>query len=274
LLKILHVGIILLFTYFLLKMRVVLTNRIFDRSVNNMHKVNTIKTLFLSGTRYIIYVVAVLMILSVFKINVTPMLASAGILGLAMGIGAQSLIKDILTGFFIIFEGHFHVGERIEINNQVIGTVEELGLRVTTVREWSGKKFIIGNAEIKSIRNYNRGYLRAIISIAVPFEEDLHLVFETLDQVCRYITATYADKLLKDESDSFVEPPQVFGITDINDNSRGMVFTLTAVVAPEHCTFLEREFRRLVVEYFQNAGITVSYAQFNEMLKLKGGFGR
>ncbi|KAF1084136.1 putative MscS family protein YfkC [Sporotomaculum syntrophicum] len=261
--KLMYTGIIFLITYLLLRLRLTLVNKIFDRSTHDINKANTLRTMLLSGTRYVIYIVAVLTMLAVFEINIAPLLASAGIVGLAVGFGAQNLVKDIITGFFIMFEDQFHVGDFIEVNDQVSGTVEELGLRMTTIREWSGKKFYIANSEIKTVRNYNRGHLRTVVSVAVPFEEDLHNVFNTLNEVCRNITGAHADKLIKLGDGSFVEAPQVYGITDINKDKRGVVFTVTAVVDPTHYWFLEREFRRLILEYFQAAGIAMAYPQLN-----------
>lgn len=268
--KTLYVCIILFITYLLLKLRVALVNKIFDRPTGDLNKANTLKTLLLSGTRYVIYIVAALTILAVFEINITPMLASAGIVGLAVGFGAQNLVKDIITGFFIMFEDQFHVGDFIEVNDQVSGTVEELGLRLTTIREWSGKKFYIANSEIKTVRNYNRGHLRTVVSVAVPFEENLQRVFGTLERVCRHITDEHADKLIKQGNGSFIEPPQIYGITDINKDERGVVFTVIAVVEPAYYWLLEREFRRVILEYFQAAGITIAYPQIN--IKTARGF--
>jgi small-conductance mechanosensitive channel len=261
--KLLYAGIIIFITYLMLKLRLTLVNKIFDRSTHDINKANTLRSMLLSATRYVIYIVAVLTLLAVFEVNITPLLASAGIVGLAVGFGAQNLVKDIITGFFIMFENQFHVGDFIEVNDQVSGTVEELGLRMTTIREWSGKKFYIANSEIKTVKNYNRGHLRIVVAVAVPFEEDLHSVFNTLEDVCRNITGAHADKLIKLENGSFVEAPQVYGITDINKDERGVEFTLTAVVKPAHYWFLGREFRRLILEYFQAAGISLAYPQLN-----------
>ncbi|WP_157872823.1 mechanosensitive ion channel family protein [Desulfoscipio gibsoniae] len=268
--KLLYAGVILFITYLLLKLRVTLVNKIFERPTSDFNKANTLKTLLLSGTRYVIYIVSVLTLLAVFDINITPMLASAGIVGLAVGFGAQNLVKDIITGFFIMFEDQFHVGDFIEVNDQVSGTVEELGLRMTTIREWSGKKFYIANSEIKTVKNYNRGHLRTVVSVSVPFEEDLQGVIRTLEKVCQNITSTHADKLIKQENGSFVEPPQIYGITDINKDERGVVFTLVAVVEPAHYWFLGREFRRVILEYFQAAGITLAYPRLH--IKTTQGF--
>jgi len=263
LVKFFYVGTILFITYLFLKLRITLINKLFDMSFNDINKANTLKTLLLSVSRYVIYIVAGLSMLAVFEINIAPMLASAGIVGLAVGFGAQNLVKDIITGFFIMFEDQFHVGDYIEVNDQVAGTVEELGLRMTTVREWSGKKFYIANSEIKTVKNYNRGHLRTVISVSVPFDENLQRVFSTLEKVCREMTGMHADKLVRLEDGSFVEAPQIYGITDINKDERGLKFTVTAVVDPAYYWLLEREFRRLILEYFQAEGITIAYPQLN-----------
>jgi small conductance mechanosensitive channel len=261
--KIIYTIIVIFLIVFLMRTREVLIKKIFSLSVSDKNRANTLSSILLSLSRYVIYTIGALTLLSIYNINIAPFLASAGIAGLAVGFGAQNLVKDLITGFFIMFEEQFHVGDFVEINGTVSGTIEELGLRMTTIREWSGKKFYIANSEITTVKNYNRGLLRVIISVSVPFEEDLKNVFTTLEEVCATMTKKHGDKLVKAGDGSYFEAPQVFGITDINTDQRGAKFTVVAVVNPTNYWFMEREFRRYILEFFSQEQIELAYPKFS-----------
>lgn len=257
--KVVYTAFILILTSLILKYRQKLISRVFDFTRLDAEKSKTLESLLLSMSRYVIIILAVLTLLTTYNVDITPILASAGLVGLAIGFGAQNLVRDIITGFFITFEDQYHVGDFIEINNQVSGTVEELGLRLTTIREWSGKKFYIANSEVKTVRNYNRGLMRAIVSATVPFDEDFKKVYTALREACAEMTRLHPDKLVREEDGSFIEAPQVYGITDIYEDERGVRFTVIAVVEPGQIWFMEREFRRLIWESFKDKGITFAY---------------
>jgi moderate conductance mechanosensitive channel len=101
---------------------------------------------------YVIYFIAIVTILGLFGIELGPILASAGVLGLAIGFGAQGLVKDVVTGFFILFENQYGVGDRVRMNG-VEGTVEELGLRTTTIKGDNGEYFYLSNSSITQVAN-------------------------------------------------------------------------------------------------------------------------
>ena len=126
------------------------------------------------------------MILSTLTINVSAVLAGAGIVGLAVGFGAQSLVKDIITGFFIIFEDQFSVGDYIRVG-QFEGTVEEIGLRTTKIKSWTGELHIIPNGNILEVTNFSLNNSVAVIDISVAYEENIQrvesLIQDLLDNV-------------------------------------------------------------------------------------------
>ncbi|QGP92075.1 putative MscS family protein YfkC [Neomoorella glycerini] len=232
-------------------------HRLFRVARRDPHKDKTLETLLASALRYLIYAVAVMMALEQF-VDITPIIAGAGVLGLAVGFGAQSLVKDIITGFFIIFEDQFHVGDLVEINGQVTGKVEELGLRLTTIREWSGKKFYIANSEIKTVRNYNREELRAIVTATFPFEEDPRKIRAVLEQACREVEKEYYQELIQGP-DGPVEPPQIYGVTDIDKSDKGGQFTIIALTKPGSLWTVEKALREKIWQACQDNGIRLAY---------------
>ncbi|GFN22437.1 mechanosensitive ion channel family protein [Thermanaeromonas sp. C210] len=252
------VAAIVLAAVILLKVADRLITRFFDLARIEDHKKKTLETLFRSGARYSIYLLAFLTVLPVLGVNVTALLASAGIVGLAVGFGAQSLVKDLITGFFIIFEDQFRVGDFVQINEKVSGTVEELGLRMTTIREWSGAKYYIANSEIKTVRNYNREQLRAIVTATFPFEENPRLIREVLEQVCREVEREYYDDFLPGEN-GLAEPPQIYGVTDIDKSERGAQFTIIAKTKPASLWKIERILRERIWLACQERGIKLAY---------------
>ncbi|HBT47274.1 MAG TPA: mechanosensitive ion channel family protein [Peptococcaceae bacterium] len=249
---------ILLATFILLKITDRLIRHFFDLARIEEHKKKTLETLFRSGARYSIYLLAFLTILPALGVNVTALLASAGIVGLAVGFGAQSLVKDLITGFFIIFEDQFRVGDFVQVNEKVSGTVEELGLRMTTIREWSGVKYYIANSEIKTVRNYNREQLRAIVTATFPFEENPRRIREVLEEVCREVEREYYDDFLPAE-DGLAEPPQIYGVTDIDKSEKGAQFTIIAKTKPASLWKIERILREKIWLACQERGIRLAY---------------
>ena len=107
-----------------------------------------------------------MLILGQVGLNLGPLLAGAGVLGLAIGFGAQSLVKDVITGFFIIFEDQFGVGDVIQID-QFKGTVEEIGIRVTRIKSWTGEVHIIPNGNIKQVTNFSTYNSIAVVDVSI-----------------------------------------------------------------------------------------------------------
>ena len=141
----------------------------------------TILKLVQSVISYVVYFSAILAVLSVLNINVAGLLAGAGIAGLAIGFGAQSLVKDVISGFFIIFEDQFGVGDHIKLNNAE-GTVVEIGLRTTKVRGSSGEQHIIPNGAIGTVINYSVNDTSTFVDFDIP-------VTKNIDEVERRVQA-------------------------------------------------------------------------------------
>lgn len=244
-----EITLIVVMTMVLLRFVDRLIDKIFDISPIEKKKANTLRKLIKSISRYAIYFISALTLLINLGFDPMPVLAGAGILGLAVGFGAQNLVRDVITGFFLIFEGQLEVGDVVMINGQIEGTVEEVGLRVTKIREFNQRLHYIANGNIQQVTNYNREKMRAIVAVTVPYESDLSMVNAALEEVCERINEKYAD--------SIIEPASVMGVTRIDQT--GVEFTFTAVCDPEPYWALEREMRKEAVLVLHQRGIQIAY---------------
>lgn len=143
----------------------------------------TLSTVLTTIIGIIIATVASFMILSEIGINITPLLAGAGIAGIAIGLGAQSTIRDVIAGFFIIIEDQYDAGDVVKVNNQIAGLVEELNLRRTTLRDLDGMLHVIPNGEIRMASNLTKAWSRIHLNISVAYKEDLDRVMAVIRRV-------------------------------------------------------------------------------------------
>lgn len=211
------------------------------------NKRKTLTSLLKSILRYVIYFVASVNILEVFGINTTSLLTAAGVGGIAVGFGAQNLVKDVISGFFIIFENQYNVGDYAEIAG-VSGIVEELGLRVTRLRDFGGQLHIIPNGEVTLVTNYSRGVMRALVTVAVTYEENIDKVIDILEKELQK---------LKSKNKDIVEGPTVLGITELASSK--VVITILARTKPMQQWAVERQIRKTALDVFAREGIKIPY---------------
>lgn len=210
-------------------------------------RAKTLKVLLKSILTYFICFMAGLMILQIFNVNTSAILTSAGILGLAVGFGAQNLVKDIISGFFIIFEDQFTVGDYVEAGGAV-GIVEEIGLRTSRIRSWTGQLHIIPNGGITKVTNYNRGHMFAVVIIGIAYEEDIDHAIEVLNQECA--------KAFDEEAD-IVQIPEVQGVVELAESSVN-IRVIARTVAGKQWP-MERNLRRRFKIELDRAGIEIPY---------------
>lgn len=213
----------------------------------DIRKAKTLEALLKSVLRYAIYFFVAITIIEALGVSTASIIASAGIVGLAVGFGAQNLIRDVITGFFILLEDQFAVGEYIEVFG-VAGEVEEVGLRITKLRDFSGVLHIIPNGSIDRVSNHHRGALRALVDVRVLHEEDPEKVQSILEHV--------AAEVAKDMA-TVVAGPRVLGIVDVTE--AGMTFRIWAQATPMEQWAVEREIRRRVKLAFDREGIRTPY---------------
>ncbi len=209
-------------------------------------RAKTLYPLLKSILFYAISFFALVTVLYIVGVPTASLLASASVFGLAVGFGAQSLVKDVISGFFIIFEDQFAVGEYIRAD-KFSGIVEEIGLRATKLRDWGGELHIIPNGIITSITNYNRGRMRALVDINLPYDEDVDKAMEIISQASKVLAEKQQDKIL--------EGPTVQGIITLGELY--IVIRVVAYTQPMDQWEVERELRREILLALADAGIRV-----------------
>ncbi|OYD06997.1 mechanosensitive ion channel family protein [Paludifilum halophilum] len=244
-----QIVLIIFLTYLALRYVGRLVDRVLNLSRFEEKRGKTLARLIKSTARYAIYFIAAITILEKVGIEIGPILAGAGIVGLAVGFGAQNLVRDIITGFFIIFDNQMEVGDYVQINGNIEGTVEEIGLRITKVREFNQRLHYLSNGEISQVTNYYRERMRPLIAVTVPYEADQEHVQNTLHRICEDMSRRFAPYV--------IEPFSLYGVTNIQRD--GVEYTLTGICTPEEHWMIERETRKTIVRTFADQQIEIAY---------------
>jgi small conductance mechanosensitive channel len=209
-------------------------------------KGKTVAPLLKNLLKYCTIFVAGVLVLRVLGVDPTPIIAGAGVVGLAVGFGAQTLVKDVISGFFLLFEGLIAVGDAISFGNSA-GVVEEVGLRVTKYRTFTGELWVIPNGEIRAFGNSNRQWMRAVVVVGVAYDQDVSTAMHILDEVGRAWAEEHRGIVL--------EPPQVQGILSFDESS--ITLRLAIKVKPSQQGTAELELRRRIKEAFDREGVEI-----------------
>lgn len=228
----------------------IIVKKVFEKQKTFKYKMDnkrldTLSTLFVSMFRYSVYILSGVAILTILTsaLNLQSLLAAAGIGGIALGFGAQSLIKDVISGTFIVFEDQYSVGDRVTLEN-LTGAVEELELRVTKLRNFNGDLYIIPNGEIKKVINHSRGSKAVIVDIPLAYKADVNKAFEIADKVCKDVSK---------EFDTIVEEPKVLGVTDLGKEN--LTLRIMARTVPDEHWEVERRIRKHIKEAYDKEHI-------------------
>lgn len=213
-------------------------------------RTRTLLSLLRSVGIVIIVVMTVFMVLGGLGVNVGPLLAGAGVVGLAISFGAQSLVKDVISGLFILFENQFGVGDIIRVEG-VGGVVERMTLRVVVLRDVQGVVHVIPNGSITRVANMTRSWARVVLDVGVAYREDPDRVIEVLKSV--------GEEIHGDErwSASFIEPPEVPGVESLGESAVNV--RIVAKVLPLKQWEIARELRRRVKLRFDREGIEIPF---------------
>ena len=199
-------------------------------------------------TRATVWIVAIIMILGQFM-DVGSLLAVAGIGTLAIGFGAQGIVEDVMSGFVIVFENQFSVGDYITIDETHYGVVESIGIRTTTVREFTGGLFIIHNGKIDRLVNFSKGHIKAAVDVSVAYEENIDKVTDILKTVC--------NEVYESHEDLFNTPPEVLGVTRLDPSGMNI-----RIISDEDATGkfqAEIILRQKIKEAFDKNGVEIPY---------------
>lgn len=198
---------------------------------------------------YVVYFAAILAVLSAFHIDVAGMIAAAGVLGLAVGFGAQSLVKDVITGFFIIFEDQFSVGDYVRIG-EAEGTVEEIGLRTTKIKVFTGELHIIPNGNIQEVINSSIYNSLAVIDVSVSYETNI--------PKAEALIREFLHSLIDDENYAdLLAPPELLGVQSLG--AHDVIMRITAETAPMMHFAVARKLRKDLKEFLEQNEIEIPY---------------
>jgi len=215
-------------------------------------RARSLGSLLKSITSTMVYGIAFVMVLSEIGMDVAPILASAGVLGIAVGFGAQNLVKDFLSGVMMMIEDQYGVGDAVDLG-EAVGTVENVGLRVTRVRDVDGTVWYVRNGEILRVGNQSQNWARTVLDISVGYGEDLDRV--------RAVLADVAHSLWEDEDfkDIVIEEPEVWGVQNLGPDA--VVVRVTLKTAPMEQWNVARVMRERIKSRFDREGIEMPLPQ-------------
>lgn len=196
----------------------------------------------------VIFFIAILMILGELGIQLGPLLATAGIGALAIGFGAQGLVKDVISGFFIILENQYRIGDAIEVAG-VSGLVESVSLRKTVLRDLEGRVHTVPNGEIKVVSNLSKEWSRAVVDIGISYRDDVDHIIDLLGQIGRELAGE------EPYQSAILESPQILGVERFGESQ--LVIRMIVKTMPLKQWEVGRELRRRIKNRFDEKGIQI-----------------
>jgi len=221
-------------------------------TARRVQRAKTLASVLNSVTTGVIGTVVMLLIMGELGYSLGPLLASAGIAGVALGFGAQTLVKDLLAGIFLLLEDQYGVGDSVVLG-EASGLVEAVGLRVTRLRDVEGTVWYVRNGEILSVGNRSQEWARAVLDVTVSYGEDLERVKALLLEIAAEVRAD------EEFGSLMIEDPEVWGVEALN--AEGVVVRLVAKTQPLQQWQVARELRRLITRRFDLEGIQVPLQQ-------------
>ncbi len=230
-------------------------------SERRRQRTQTMASVLRSVSTGAIFAVASVMVLAELGIDIAPIIASAGILGVALGFGSQTLVKDFLSGIFMILEDQYGVGDVVDVG-EASGSVESVGLRVTRLRDLNGTVWYVRNGEILRVGNKSQGWARAVIDVPVAYEEDVARVRDLLKEA--------ASKLWEDENyhELILEEPEVWGVESLSADA--VVVRVVVKTQPLKQWDVAREMRERIKAAFDEHDVELPFPQRSVWLRPDG----
>ncbi|WP_214828920.1 mechanosensitive ion channel family protein [Exiguobacterium algae] len=253
--KLLGVAFIIVALYVASRILTSMVQRVFairklkEESIVAQRQNETLSKLAQNTIRYVIGLIMVLTVLGQFGVNIAGLIASAGVAGLAISFGAQSLVKDVITGAFIIFENQYKNGDYVKLNQEVEGIVIEVGIRTTKLKGLNGQVSIIPNGQIMQVTNYSLENSVAVVDVGVAYEEDMDHVEDAIQEIAKEVEAKYHDM--------FVEPIMLAGVQSLGASE--VVYRLMAEVPPTQHFAAGRILHKELKAGFDKRGIEIPY---------------
>jgi small-conductance mechanosensitive channel len=219
-------------------------------SLRAEQRITALTSVLRSLATFAIFALAALLVLGEVGANLGPLLAGAGIIGIALGFGSQALVKDFLSGLFILVEDQFGVGDIVDLDGQTAGTVEAVSLRTTRLRAVDGTVWHVPNGDISRVGNKSQHWSRALLDVDVAYDTDIDHAKAVIKRV--------ADELCR-ERDDILEPPEVWGVESLGPHS--VVIRLVVKTRPSDQYRVSRELRQRLKEAFDAEGIEIPFQQ-------------
>lgn len=255
----LKIFLIILFTLILIKTIKIVIDRLFQSIQKRKRhhdddefkkRLDTLKSVMRYLFSILLFIVTISMLLRELGIDVGPILAAAGVLGLAVGFGAQSLVKDLISGFFILLEDQIRVGDVVEIAGKS-GLVENVNLKMTILRDLSGNVHFVPNGEISVVTNMTKGYSRYLFNIGVSYREDVDEVMDVIRLV---------DEEMRNDPDysgDILEPIEIMGLDEFADSA--LIIKARTKTKPIKQWRVAREFNRRLKKKFDERNIEIPF---------------
>lgn len=256
-LTLIFIGLLRLLSFIVKRLKRAATHRVHrDQNIDDAEgekRIETLSGIIFGVGKIFLWTIFILIMLSKFNINIGPILASAGIVGLAVGFGAQELVRDFISGFFILLEDQIRKGD-VAIINGTSGTVEKIEMRTTTLRDASGVVHIFQNGKINSLSNMTKGWSAIVVDIGVAYKEDTDHVNEVLKQV--------GDEMMQDNAwTSTILGIDLWGVDQFADSAVILKVKLTTKSGQQWS--VSREFRRRVKKAFDAGHIEIPFPQLS-----------
>jgi small conductance mechanosensitive channel len=252
----LHIAFVLILAMIALKAAKVLSKRLVDFVVRQREdmefqkRTQTLAAIVRYVTAIVILLIAAMMVLKEFGVEIGPLLAAAGIVGLAVGFGAQSLVKDVISGFFILLEDQIRVGDVVQIAGKG-GLVEKINLKTTILRDLAGNVHYVPNGHIDVVTNMTKDFSRYVFDIGVAYREDIDEVIEVIKEV--------DEELRKDPDykDDIIEPIEILGLDQFANSS--IIIKARTTTVPIKQWRVGREFNRRLKKKFDERNIEIPF---------------
>ena len=218
----------------------------------NRQRAETLGAVLRSGAAIAVFSITIFMALAELDINLGPLIAGAGVVGVAIGFGAQSLVKDFLSGIFMLVESQYGVGDIIDVGD-VAGVVEEVKLRTTKIRDINGTLWHVPNGQINRVANSSQEWARAVLDVEVSYDTDIS---HAMDVIKRVAVSVWEDAL---DHATVLEEPQIWGVQAFGDNSIAIRLALKAEPAEQWA--VAREVRKRLKDAFDDEGIEIPFPQ-------------
>jgi len=220
-----------------------------EKNDETSQQMDTLRSLITSIFNYVLYFIIITVVLGVFGVDISSILAVAGVGGIAIGFGAQTLVKDVISGFFIWMEGSIAVGDIVEVNG-LMGEVESIAIRTTVIRNNNGNLYSIPNGDIRTVTNMSREFKRALVDIRCPYDVPLERIVSILKDEM---------EIAGREVEGLDDPPEVLSVLSFDPDA--MIIRLAAKCPVKENWRIERDLRSRVKNRFDKEGIEMPHYQ-------------